>query len=209
MQKIQADLRFQTPCSIQIVGPTMSGKSSLVRNLLTAVPELFHPIPKRILYIYGIWQDEFNSISGVEFYKDLNKIFEEGFIDPKDNTLIVLDDLMEEIAKHKAAASLFTRGVHHKNASVIFLTQNLYKQGKSMRDIALNCQYVILFKSVRDVNQIKHLAKQTGISHLPLAYEKATSLPYGYVLIDLHPKTIKELRLQSNLFGYRKIYLSK
>jgi hypothetical protein len=63
--------------------------------------------------------------------------------------------------------------------SIIFVTQNLFKQGKAMRDIALNCQVQVLFKNPRDVNQVKLLGRQLGIPLLHLAYTKAVKKPFG------------------------------
>ena len=46
--------------------------------------------------------------------------------DPSRNNFIIIDDLMHEA--DKKIAKLFTQGSHHKNASVIFLTQNIFHQ---------------------------------------------------------------------------------
>ena len=56
---------------------------------------------------------------------------------------------MEELSGDKKASTLFTKDMHHKNVTVIFVVQNLFKQGRSMRDI------IVLFKSPRDVQQIR------------------------------------------------------
>ena len=104
---------------------------------------------------------------------------------------------------------LFTREMHHKNITVFFLVQNLYKQGKSMRDVALNCQVLILFKSMRDTEQIKVLARQTGIKHLPQAYNEAIKERYGYLVLNLQPHTPDILCLQSDILKKRKVYLRK
>ena len=53
----------------------------------------------------------------------------------------------EEVSETKRAASLFTRDMHHKNVSVWFVLQNLYKQGPSLRSIVLNCQAFVPFRS--------------------------------------------------------------
>ncbi|XP_055342017.1 uncharacterized protein LOC129590691 isoform X2 [Paramacrobiotus metropolitanus] len=160
-------------------GPTMSGKSTFTLQLLKNVSQSFTPVPTRIVYAYG------------------------------DTTLLILDDLMEEIASATKASALFTRDVHHKNVSVVFISQNLFKQGKNMRDISLNSQYMVVFKSVRDTQQIKTLAHQLGMPHLPEAYKKAIKEPFGYLLINLRPETPDKARLQSNIFGYRRIYVEK
>jgi hypothetical protein len=146
----------------------------------------------------------------VEFVSTLDKVLEEDFFDGKVRNCLILDDQMEEIANNKNASKLFTKYIHHKNISVFFLVQNLFRQGKSMKDITLNCQYIILFKSNRDVGQIQILGRQLGVKHLVEAYEKAIKVPYGYLLVDLHPKTETLLKLQSNIFSpYRKIYVPK
>ena len=84
----------------------------------------------------------------VEFVWGIDGLSEVQF-DPRLNNLLILDDLMEEVAGDKKASTLFTRDMHHKN--VFFVVQNLFKQGKSMRDVAVNSQAIVLFRSPRDV----------------------------------------------------------
>jgi septin family protein len=196
MEIITANIKFQCPFGAMVSGPSMSGKSTLIFNMLNNTELVFSPIPQRIVYVYGAWQDNFNNFNNVEFISSLAKVLEEDFFDPKINNLLVLDDLMEEISSNPKASRLFTKSIHHKNLSVLFLVQNLFRQGKAMRDIALNCQYIILFKNNRDVNQIKLLSRQLGLSHMVQAYACAIKEPYGYLLIDLHPKTPDILKLQ-------------
>ena len=103
---------------------------------------------------------------------------------------------------------LFTREMHHKNITVFFLVQNLFKQGKAMRDVTLNCQMLILFKSPRDYEQIRVLGRQLGIPGLVDAYRNAIKARYGYLVINLQPTTPDLLRLQSNIFAeHRQIHM--
>ena len=60
----------------------------------------------------------------------------------------------------------FTRNGHHRNASVIYITQNMFQQSKSSRTISLNSRYMILFRNVRNKNQVKTLAQQMQAPHL-------------------------------------------
>ena len=106
-------------------------------------------------------------------FKD-NDFFRSG-----ESTLLILDDLASELSGNPKASKLFTQGIHHRNVSIVFITQNLYKQGKAMRDIQLNCQYLVLFRNCRDVNQIEVLSNQMGLPHLPEAYRKVTSQPFN------------------------------
>jgi hypothetical protein len=58
-----------------------------------------------------------------------------GFENPENvPTLIVLDDLMDS-AYSTNISQLFTKGSHHNNISLVLITQNLFHQGPSSRDI--------------------------------------------------------------------------
>jgi hypothetical protein len=63
-------------------------------------------------------------------------------------TLIVLDDLMDSAYSTKVS-QLFTKGSHHRNISLILVTQNLFHQGHSSRDTSLNSKYIVVFKNPR------------------------------------------------------------
>jgi len=71
--------------------------------------------------------------------------------------LIILEDLLNS-AYSKDVCDLFTKGSHHRNISVILISQNLFHQGKFCRDISLNVKYIVL-KNVRDREQFSHLAR--------------------------------------------------
>ncbi len=90
--------------------------------------------------------------------------------------MIILDDPMAQSGKDKRIADLFTRGSHHRNLSVIYIVQNIFHQGKKMRNISLNAHYIVLFKSPRDKQQVSMLARQVNHGkEFMAAYEEATS----------------------------------
>ena len=67
----------------------------------------------------------------------------------------------------------------------------------------LNTQYLVLFKSPRDKQQISILARQMypNRSHYFIEqYEKATQRPHGYLFVDLKQNTSEEYRLKSDIF---------
>jgi hypothetical protein len=66
-------------------------------------------------------------------------------------SLIILDDLLIE-AYSREVCDLFMNGSHHRNLSVILITQNLFHQGRHCMDISLNAKYLVLLKNVRDKN---------------------------------------------------------
>ena len=116
--------------------------------------------------------------------------------------LIIVDDLMGELTSDKEMANLFTKFSHHMSIDVIFVVQNLFHHGKEMRTISLNCHYFILLKNPRDKRQAMVLADQTfpgNREFFMAAYHDATSVPYGYLLLDLKPDTPDCMRLRTRI----------
>jgi len=57
-------------------------------------------------------------------------------------------------------SQLLTKGSYYRNISLVLITQNLFHQGESSRDVSLNSKYKAVFKNPRDKSQIMHLARQ-------------------------------------------------
>ena len=184
----------------------MSGKSHFILQLLQRANEFLTPVPTRIVYAFGAWQDAFEDMEGVEFVDGVEGLKGITF-DKTQNNLLILDDLMEELSSNKQMSTLFTKDMHHKNVSVIFIVQNLFKQGRSMRDVTLNCNLFVLFKSPRDVQQIKVMARQMDIPGLDEAYKMAIKQRYGHLVINLQPHVPDILRLQGNILApHRQVF---
>lgn len=155
--------------------------------------EILSKAVKKIVYAYFQWQPTFQEI------RDYNPaiIFYEGLPSKEEmaewamgsgELLLILDDLVYRVIQSFDYMELFTIHVHHMNISVIFISQNLFPQGKYSRVISLNCQYLVLSKNPRDNFQVKYLATQLYPNRTPYfldAYEKATQKPYSYLLVDL------------------------
>lgn len=120
----------------------------------------------------------------------------------KKSSLIILDDLLDK-AYSSDVSSLFTKGCHHRNISVILITQNLFHQSAHSRDISLNTKYMVLFKNLRDKNQITFLARQVypeDWRSFYKAFQDATRKPHGYLLIDFCQGTNDLVRFRTNIF---------
>ena len=64
----------------------------------------------------------------------------------------------------------------------------------------MNTTHVILFKSPRDLQQIDNFGRQ--LKQLELireAYQRATTRPFGHLLMEFDPKTSDVLRICSNI----------
>ena len=197
------------PCSsIIISGPTCAGKSYWTYKLLKHLEGMFvkNP-PKKILYCFGVFQSLFDemerTIPNIVFQQGLPTEADLEEFASGEHRLIILDDLLQQVIASKEMELLFTQGCHHRHLSVIFITQNLFSQGKSARTIALNTWYLVLFKNVRDTSQIMTLGRQlfpgrAGI--LVDAYTDAVKEPYGYLTVDMSPRAEDKLRLRTRIF---------
>ena len=82
--------------------------------------------------------------------------------------------------------------------------QNLFVQGREMRNITQLYHYMVLFKNPRDASVVGHLAKQMypdRTQFLKEAYHDATSRPYRNLLIDLKQSMPDLLRLRTDVFS--------
>lgn len=194
----EPDFYFKHPTAIQISGPSGCGKTRLVlrilENKLIRSPESGE-FPRRIIWVFSEWQPDYQYAR--ELYPHIE--FVQGWHDeiydmlmPQVPTLLIIDDLMDEAGSSKSMKALFTKGVHHRNCTVLYLLQNMYNQGRSQRTASLNTHYNVVFKNARDMCQFRTLASQMypgSFKWLLDAFDDATSVPFGYLVLDTHPRT--------------------
>lgn len=175
-----------------INGPSQSGKTHLVRKIIS---EQMYEIPiKKVVWCYKIFQPWFHEERNIKFIAGL-PTEDENF------QLLILDDLMNNLTAE--ISQMFTVGSHHKNFSIILITQNLFPRIRVARDISLNAHYIILFRNNRDQSQIACFGRQVFPDRSKFfmdAYKKATAEKYQFLLVDCFPTTDEELRLRQSLF---------
>ena len=192
--------KLHHPFTAVVAGPTGSGKSEWVLRLISHANEMIVPPPSRLWYCYSEFQPTFNNYRQVHFHEGLPDLSDTVF-DGSESTLLILDDLMSET--NQLVANVFTKISHHRNISVVYLTQNLFDKNQYARRISLNAHYLVLFKNPRDATQFATLARQMypNASKFAIeAYKDATSAPYGYLLIELKPEQDERCRLRTNVF---------
>ena len=198
---------LQHPFTCIVAGCTQSGKTVWVKSLLENAQKTISPTPQRIIWCYGQWQpsyfDMMRTMPGIEFNQGIPEDIDNAdYLDVSQRNLIVLDDLMAQSGKDKRISDLFTKGSHHRNLSIIYIVQNIFHQGKEMRNISLNAHYIVLFKSPRDKQQISMLARQVNpgrVQEFMRSFEDATRRPHGYLMLDLKPTTDDQQRLKTNI----------
>ena len=77
-----------------------------------------------------------------------------------EHTVMVIDNLMEEVSKSNTAMDIFTKHGHHRNMTVLFLVQKLYGRTHNTRVISQNAHLMILFKNTRDASSVQTLGCQ-------------------------------------------------
>ena len=197
-------VKFQSPSTWIISGMTGSGKTTWLYNLLKHKEDMFEDPPKKIIYCYSIWTKLFDDMEqnlDIEFVQGMPHPDRVKGIFDGNHHLICLDDLQHEVANSKEAEKLFTQLSHHNNLTVIYLNQNLYYQGKCARTLNLNTAYTVLLKNPRNTQQVALLGRQLGMGKsMQEAYKDATGKAFGYLVIDLSPKSDETSRLRTNVF---------
>lgn len=115
------------PCRMMISGPTMSGKSEFIMNLMKFRDSVFDNSFNRILYCipplstqhhYNFIQRLTNHFADLEVIEGLPKIQKENLLDSDGHKLIILDDLVSDMMTSQEMKSIFTVHSHHSKLSV-------------------------------------------------------------------------------------------
>lgn len=198
-------LPFKHPFTATVAGPTQCGKTQFTFRLIENSSRMISPAPVKIYYCYSEYQPLFAKYPHVIFNEGLPDISN---FDGSQPVLLIIDDLMNET--NDTVANIFTKISHHRNVSVLYLTQNIFPKNKHARTISLNSHYLVLFKNPRDAGQIAVLARQmypNGSKFAVESFRDATDTPYGYLLIDMKPDTDEKHRLRANIFPGEQTYV--
>merc|ERR1711954_428523 len=100
--------------------------------------------------------------------------------------LVIFDELISSLSL-KNIANFFTIDARHMNISLVFLTQKMFVNDESFKEISKNCDYFCIFKNPRTSSEIRTLAQQmtTGNNILVQIYMDATKGPFSYLFINL------------------------
>ena len=216
-------LKFTLPSVTQIIGPSLSGKSTLMFEILSKKDELFNQKTGMIFYCYGTFShnypkvkellgDNITFISGLPTEDQVKKWSLSS--SHQGSVILVLDDLMAEISVSSACQAMVTRLTHHCNLGLFILSQNLFQKGPVYRCLSLNTHYFIFCQTRRDHAQLLYFGRQLFPLRPNLLYSsylKATDgLKYGHLRVDLHPASNPMLALTSAfLSDYPIVYLDR
>ena len=181
--------KLQKPFRAIVAGGSGSGKSCFVQKLIER--NHFNSDFDLIKYVYPDYLDEspmdINTDQIIEYTPGLPTCQSLASIDR--NTLVILDDLMLEVANCADIARFFSVIARKKNISVIMIVQNIFMQGKHFRNIRLNATHIILFKFYAGLDTNYRIIRDLGLtaSVTKDLMDKVYSKPFSYIMLDLHP----------------------
>jgi len=194
-------MKFLHPSNICVVGPSGSGKTLFVLKVIGA--QMIEPFPKDIYYLYNVRQDFMKDYPQITFVQgmDLSVIKDDG----KDK-LLIIDDLMLEM--NKELGEHFICRTRHLKCSTIFLMHTLFQNKDIHRLISNNTHYFVIFGNRRQMQNVKTLGNQLGMTERVLeGYKYAASRPYGYFVITLHPRVPEILTVTSDFGKWQRVFL--
>lgn len=199
-------LPLQHSFSCIVAGPSKAGKSVWVSRLLNFRNDMITPKPTKIIWCYSEYQPLYDTLKDVELHQGMINIDDLDKTEPK---LLICDDMMSECDQNMC--DIFTKHGHHRNLSIIYITQNLFEKGKYSRTMSLNANYLVLFKNPRDIHQIDYLARQMypkgSTNFLSESFRNATSVNHGYLFIDLTQNCEELLRIRTGVLPDEKTYI--
>ena len=200
---------FIHPQSAIIAGATKTGKTTLIKKLLTQPEVMFKPALQKVIYVYSVWQDIYSEL---EAFWGNSIVFRESIpsraellevSQSKEYIALILDDKQSAL-KNPEIADFVCVLCSHRNISTFILVQNFYYDSKVLRTITLNVQTIILFKNRRSQQQVKTLAGQLCPGNTKFvmdSYFKAISQSnYSYLVIDLDPRGNALHQFRTNIF---------
>lgn len=193
------DVRLKSPFTAVVAGPTGSGKTETLFNMIRYRNKVCTEPPAEVLYCYGAWQSKFEQLADDVTFIEGSLNVERDVPDDGKPRWMILDDLMEESSGKNSTNNLYTKHSHHRNISVFFVVQNLFK--KENRTLSLNTHYLFLFKNPRDKQIVDSLARQAfpgKVAAVREAYNLATKEAYSFLLIDMKQTTDDRARLIGN-----------
>lgn len=199
------DARIQCPMSMIISGPPLAGKTWFAMQLIAESHRLMNPPPENIVWFYGEQTGDLHRIRqrGIRTISGLPEDGFEEYITGETN-LFIFDDMMTEISSDKSLTRLVTRASHHRNISVIFLTQDHFYNGTERKTLTRSAHYLVLFRNPLDLSSTYAIANKIApknVKSFLRLFHAATSKPNGYLFIDGRQSTPNEAKFRTDIFG--------
>jgi hypothetical protein len=180
---------FDTPFRSLVVAPSGSGKSNFITNLISlfckgkgTYDSIFIFCKSRDEPLYQFLGDKSKGL--IEVHETLEKLPALNDLKPSEQTLIIFDDMVNDLKKHPIISEYFIRG-RKRGCSLMFLSQSYYNTPKIIRQ---NINYCIILKlgGSRDINSIlRECSIGIDKQDLLFMYKEATKDKFDCLIINL------------------------
>jgi septin family protein len=185
VNQLSVNASFRHPFTCVVAGPSQSGKTTFVANLIASSHGLIDTTFKYILVYLGTSVEENPVFSALkESLPGLNiqvidvgslyqskKAVAEKFPSDFLHTVkelgpggcVIFDDLMQDLASANMITDLFSKYSAHLDLSVIHITQNIFYRGKQAqehRTLYNNTHHLVLFPQVIDSTVFNIVARR-------------------------------------------------
>jgi len=187
-----------------VAGPSQSGKSHFLLNLVKFREQLFTANFSRVIYC----QKNIHTEKNKAFFAHLQELFPQAELVQglpvlselhlninAIHTLLLVDDMMRDVVGCIGMNNLATNDVHNFNITVIFVFQNYFARGKYGNDLVRNCQYKVVFYNRTEMLELRTISTHTvdtprflsyNFNYLQRHYPEDR---HHYILIDSHSKS--------------------
>ena len=225
VQEINLDkdaFKINVPFSMCISGPSQSGKSEFILNMIKYRQYLFTKEFHRIIYCLPETLANRNS----EFFNRIQAYFptaELVFGLPSTTklnldmnihlpSLLIIDDMMNSFLDSIDSVNLLSVKCHHENISVIFTVQNYFSVSRYGKTIQRNVNLKVFFYNRLDLRELRNISLQINPnypgfmeSNFNFLFEKFKESPSFYILVDGHYRSkIPNLFIRSHIFPNEK-----
>ena len=216
-------IKLRRGSSTLVSGPSMIGKSTWLKRVIMNYKGLYDGDIEHIYYCYSVYNNKLfdeikrhcDNVTFIEGIPELENVNE--WVKNERMVMIILDDLGTLAMESQIVERLVTIYCNNSNVTLYILLQNIYSRGKYSRQISLNISYYVIFKNIRDNQQIKLFSQQLmgygkkGANPVYESYLDATKQKYGYIFLDLTNDCDDKYRLRTHIFPdeYPIIYVPK
>lgn len=199
---------FCFPFNLQVNGPSQSGKTYFICNLIDNLDRLVDKKIDYIVWFYGQstalhseLKDKYNKLLLVE---GIPKDSFDQFLQFNKNGLFIIDDLFQALDESKLITNLVCNVSHHESVATCIVSHNMFSKGAERINLTRNLHYMVIMKNKLDMSSVNVL----GAKLMPRKasvfldiFNRATEQTFSYLLIDGHPCSPTALKFRTDIFG--------
>ena len=134
------EFNFRHKFPLLVVGPTQSGKTNFVQQILEHNHILYEEQKSiRIFWYYNQWQECYEKLKNslgksIRFERGVPELSEDLCeFNARCNSIIILDDLMAEATDSPVVSRLFTQGRHRRTPALCYCCKTCFLKGNIIR----------------------------------------------------------------------------